>query len=90
MREGEAIDVEQASASIDALIEKRAAGRDEATNAEMLWKASVRRHNARIRRENRALWFTYYSNLAASLKTSVDWYEARAEALLEEPEGGGR
>ena len=83
------MDLAKASDQIDALIEKRT-GRGEANDAEMMWKASVRRHNARIRRENRALWFTYYSNLAASLKTSVDWYEARAEALLEEPEGGGR
>ena len=89
MREGEAIDVEQASASIDALIDKRTAGRGEAADAEMLWKASVRRHNARIRRENRALWFTYYSNLAASLKTSADWYEARAAELLDEEQPKG-
>ena len=78
------MDVEQASASIDAMIDKRAAERATANLEEMAWKASVRRHNARVRREHRALWFTYYSNLAASLKTSADWYEARAAELLED------
>ena len=78
------MDLARAGDQIDALIDRRAAGRVEAADAEMMWKESVRRHNARIRRENRALWFTYYSNLAASLKTSADWYEARAADLLEE------
>ena len=55
-----------------------------------MYAESVRKHNARVRRENRALWFAYYSNLAASLKTSAEEYEARAAALLEEPEGGSR
>jgi hypothetical protein len=78
------VDVEQASASIDALIDKRAAAWAGANLEEESWKASVRKHNARVRREHRALWFTYYSNLAASLKTSADWYEARAAELLED------
>ncbi len=83
------VNVARASDQIDALIDKPG-GQERANEVEEFWKASVRKHNARVRREHRALWFAYYSNLAASLKTSADWYEARAAALLEEPEGGSR
>jgi hypothetical protein len=43
------VDLERASASIDDLIDKGAAGREEGAAAEMAWKASVRRHNAKLR-----------------------------------------
>ncbi len=78
------MDVEQASSSIDALIDKRAAERGAANLEEMAWKASVRRHNARLRRQHRAEWFAYFSTLASSLRASADEFDARAEALLEE------
>jgi hypothetical protein len=84
------VDVEQASASIDALIDKRAAGREEATAAEIAWKASVRRHNAKLRRERRAEWFVYFSTLADSLRASADGFEAKAQALLEDDERSTR
>ena len=83
------MDVGQASASIDALIDKRAAGRAEATDAEMMWKASVRKHNEKIRRKHAAEWFRYWSALADSLRASADAFDARAERLLEAEEGGG-
>ena len=83
-REEEAIDVEQASASIGALIENRSRQRPEANDAEMLWKESVRKHNAKLRRERMAEWFEFYSRLAYSLRASADEFDARAEALLEE------
>ena len=43
------MDLARASDQIDQLIEKRAAGREEATAAEMAWKASVRRHHEKLR-----------------------------------------
>ena len=78
------MDLEQASASIDALIDKRAAARTGANLEEESWKASVRRHNAKLGRENRAAWYAFYSRLVASLKASAERYERRAEALCEE------
>ena len=84
------MDLEQASASIDALIDKRAAARTGATFEEMLWKESVRKHHAKIRRQHRAEWYCYFSHLAASLRASADRYERRAEALLEENERKGK
>ncbi len=80
------MDVEQASASIDALIDKRAAGREEATAAEMLWKESVRKHHAKLRRQRRGEWFCYFSALADSLRKSADELERKAQALLLEDE----
>ena len=77
------MDLAKASDQIDALIEKRT-GRGEANDAEMMWKASVRKHNARLRRERRAEWFCYFSALADSLRRSADEFDAKASALLEE------
>ena len=82
------MNVDQASVSIDALIENRAAGREEATTAEMLWKESVRRHNEKLRRQRKSEWFCYFSALADSLRRSAEEYERRAERLLEEPDRG--
>ena len=84
------MDLEQASASIDALIDKRAAARTGATFEEMLWKESVRKHNANIRRQHGAEWYCYFSHLTASLRACPDRYERRAEALTEEKERTGK
>ena len=83
------MDVEQASASIDALIDKRAAERGTANLEEMAWKASVRRHNAKLRRQRQGEWYCYFAALADSLRRSADHYERRALELLENdpPEG---
>ena len=81
------MDVDQASASIDALIDRRA--RAEANFEEMAWKASVRKHNAKLGRERRAEGFRYWSALASSLRLSAAEYDRKAEALLEEPGEGG-
>ena len=80
------MDVARASDQIDALIDKRAAARTGATFEEMLWKESVRKHHAKIRRQHRAEWHAFYSRLAASLRASAERYERRAEALCEENE----
>jgi hypothetical protein len=78
------VDVARASDQIDALIEKRSRQWSEANAEEMAWKASVRKHNAKLRRQRKAEWFCYWSALADSLRASAEVYEARASALLEE------
>jgi hypothetical protein len=82
------VDVARASHQIDALIDKRVAGREEAPAEEMLWKSSVRRHNEKLRRGRRGEWYCYFSALASSLRKRAEEYEAKAGALLVE-EGGG-
>ncbi len=54
IREEGTIDVEQASAGIDRLIERRARERTAATELAEMWAASTRRHNARLDRAR--LW----------------------------------
>ena len=80
------MEVAQASDQIDGPIERRSRQRSEANVAEMLWKESVRKHNAKLRRQHRAELFCYFSNLADSLRASAEHYERRAEALLEDDE----
>ncbi len=84
------MDVEQASASIDALVEKRAAERGAANAEEMAWKSSVRRHNEKLRRQRRGEWYCYFAALADSLRRSADHYERRAEELLEDETEGSK
>ena len=78
------MDLAKAGDELDRLIERRAAGREEATAAEEAWKSSVRRHNAKLRRQHRAAWFAHFSALADSLRRSADHYERRALELLED------
>ena len=83
------MDVEQASVQIEVLIARRATQRDAANELEEMWKASERGHRERLRRENRAAWYAFYSRLADSLRARADDYDRRAEALCSEPGGGG-
>jgi hypothetical protein len=82
------VDVEQASASIDALIDKRAAGREKATVEEMAWKASVRRHHEKLRRRLKAEWYAYHVDQAERLRRTmtalVERHEAEALKLIED------
>jgi hypothetical protein len=88
-REEEAIvDVARASDQIDALIERRAGEGGRANAEEVLWKASVRKHHAKLGRQRRTECFAHYSCLSASLRRSAEEYDRRAEALPEEPCGG--
>ncbi len=84
------MDVARAGDQIDALIEKRAEAAGRANAEEELWKASVRRHNARLRLQHRAEWFRYWAALADSLRASADDFERRALELLDDSEGGER
>ncbi len=62
----------------------RSTERESANELAELWRASERRHRERIRRANRAAWYSHFSGLADSLRRSAEVYEARARALLEE------
>lgn len=78
------LDVDVAAASIDQLIERRSASQEEANRIEAAWAESTRRHNARQRERNRALWIEFHSRLAAShARISAD-HEARVEELARE------
>ncbi len=81
------VDVAKASDQLDALIEKRARQRSEADATETMWKASVRKHHAKLQRQRQGEWFCYWSALADSLRASAEHFERKAQALLEhEPE----
>ena len=77
----------RASDEIDRLIEKRGRQHEEANFEEMAWKESTRKHNAKLRRQHRAEWFSFYSRLAASHALISRDFERRAEALLDDTEG---
>ena len=80
------MDLARASDQIDALIERRAGERGAANELAEMYAESARRHRERIRRQNRAAWFTYFSNLAASLRAGAERYDRRAAELLEDDE----
>ena len=82
--------LDAASGRVDALMERRSAGRDKAdATLEEMWRASEHRHREKMRRENAALWFGYFSNLADSLRRSADEFDRRAAGLLEDDERTG-
>ncbi len=78
------MDLARAETDLNNLIEERARQHGEANLEEESWKASVRRHNEKIRRRRRAEWFRYWSALASSLRASADEFDRRAARLLEE------
>ncbi len=86
------MDVERAEmieGELDILISRRADKSPDPDELEESYKESVRRHRERIRRVNRAEWYSHFSALADSLRRSADAYEARALALLGGPGEGG-
>ena len=83
------MDVEQASAQIDVLIDRRARERSKANDLEAFYVESVRRFNERRRQANRWEWIRFFDRMAASHPTLATSYENWAEALLEDPGGGG-
>jgi hypothetical protein len=78
------VDVEQASAQIDTLIERRASQREKANSLEAMWAASERKHKARIREQNRQAWIAHYSLLAESLALRSAAFARKAKALMQE------
>ncbi len=69
------MDVEQASAQIDVLIERRASQKDEANQLEVFYAESVRRYNEQRRRENKALWYEHYCRMSESHRKLSEDYE---------------
>ena len=78
------MDLARAEADLNSLIERRAGERNEANAAEMMWKASVRKHNAKLRRQRQGEWYCHFAALADSLRKSAEHYEAKARELLED------
>lgn len=66
------------------LIERRASQKGSANALEEMWRESERKHRARRRRENAALWYEYEMLLAENHRQLSEEHEARALALLEE------
>jgi hypothetical protein len=75
---GEAVEAE-----LDRLIARRSRQKDPDEESE-LWKASVRRYNARRQEENRLAWCDYFGRIATSLRSRAKEYDYRAQALLED------
>jgi hypothetical protein len=75
---GEAVEAE-----LDRLIARRSRQKDPDEESE-LWKASVRRYNARRKEENRLAWCDYVGRIAISLRSRAEEYDHRAQALLED------
>ncbi len=69
---------------LEAFIGRRAEKNGAATAAEMVWKSSVRRHNARRRKEARAAWFAHFCRMAENHARIAQDYERRAEELCKE------
>jgi hypothetical protein len=79
---------EKVEKELDKLVTRRSKEKDVEEQSEA-WQESVRRYNARKREENRVAWCEYFSRLAGSLRMRAEEYDHRAQALLEDPGGGG-
>ncbi len=78
------MDVVQADAQIDAFIERRSRQHGEQRPEEVMYAESVRRYNARRRRETRAAWFAHFCRMAENHARISEDYERRAEELCKE------
>ena len=80
-------------AELDRLISKRASQdrQPDPDEQEELWKASVRRYNARLQEENRQAWCEHHQGQAARLRTVLEaliaLHEEQAEKYREQPKG---
>ncbi len=75
-------------AEIDRLISRRASQDRGPTADEQqeMWKASVRRHNAKTRERNRWEWVRFFDRMAASHARISEGYRERAERLMDTDE----
>jgi hypothetical protein len=79
---------EMVEKQLDAMIQRRVRkGEMDLDEREELWKASVRRYNARRREEMRAAWASYHEGQAErhrrTLKDLITHHEAQAAKLCE-------
>lgn len=68
---------------IDALIERRARGRDKANELAALWKESERKHRERRREELREEWRAFYLHTSELHARLSEENATKAAALLE-------
>lgn len=80
------MDVETASAGIDALIERRSKERERADELEALWRASERKDREKRRRDNREAWHAFHCHLQELHSAIAEEHRSKAEQLLDEPE----
>ncbi len=74
----------EALTDLDRLIERRSSSNPDPDELEPSYAESVRRYNAKLRRRNRAEWFSHFCGMAASHRKLSEDYERRAEELCEE------
>jgi len=75
---------EMVEAELTAFIERRSRKGDvDPDEQEEIWKASVRRYNARRREEIRAAWCEHHQGQAARLRTTLEALIARHEEQAE-------
>jgi hypothetical protein len=77
-------------AELERLVSRRASQdrRPDPDEQEELWKASVRRFNARRQEENRLAWCVYFERLATGLRSRAEEYDQRAQRLMEDQPKG--
>jgi len=63
---------------LDILIERRSRQADQEEEHD-LWRESVRRHNERVREENRAAWAAFHEGQAESHRRTLEGLIARHE-----------
>jgi hypothetical protein len=83
---------EAVEAELNRLIERRSSREPDPDEQEEIWKASVRRYNARRREEMRAAWCEHHQGQAARLRTTLEAlianHEEQAERYRNQPIGG--
>jgi hypothetical protein len=80
------VDLEQASAQIDVLIERKAQEREKVNYLEDMWREPERRHNERLRREYAAAWYAHEVHMQELHTQLAQEHAAKAQQLLKEPE----
>ena len=80
------MDVEQASAGIDALIGKRAKQRETANREVESWREPTRLRRQRMRRENARAWADHFRSMARVHHGIAAEAAAKADAALEQLE----
>ena len=82
--------LEAADSQLETLIERRSRNGDVTPDElEPSYLESVRRYNARQRREVRAAWYSFFCRMADNHRSLSENYERRAESLQEECGLGG-
>jgi hypothetical protein len=79
--------VDVADRELDRMVERRSRKDPDADGRKELWKASVRRYNARRREKMRAAWTAFHESQAErhrrTLEGLIEHHEAQAAKLCE-------